>query len=363
MEYFFVLGRNPKLSRAEIFLFLEARKLDFEEIFFEENILVLSISDDVNFSIQEFGGVLKLGKLKVFSQKKDFLDFLQKNEFVQSDKFSYSIIGNIDENIFIEKFKKERKKAFIKRRGKRMLLQEGENFFISNADFEIFAFNKKNFYLGLVEQEYNSKQDEFIDMKKPVRREELSISPRLSKILINLAGLKEGDLLVDPFCGVGNILIQALLKNISAFGFDIDKKAIEGAEKNLSWLSQNFDFNANYKLERKNSLYLEKFDFDAIVSEPQLGELVRKKLPNEEKEKFILSFENKIIPFLKKFKEMKKENSRIIIVFPCFENFFVDIERIEKETGLKVFSFKNLYFPIEEKRKEQYVNRQIFVFV
>ncbi|MEM4719404.1 MAG: methyltransferase domain-containing protein [Candidatus Pacearchaeota archaeon] len=362
MEYFFILGRNTKLSKAEVFLFLEARRVGFEEIFFEENILVLRTEKNFDFNIQDFGGVLKLGKLRVFSQKKDFLDFLEKNEFIPADKFSYSIVGNIDENIFIEKFKKERKKAFIKRKGKRMSLQEGDNFFISNADFEIFALNKKNFYLGLVEQEYNSKQDEFVDMKKPVRREELSISPRLSKILINLSGLKEGNLLVDPFCGIGNILIQALLKNISAIGFDIDKRAIEGAEKNLLWLSQNFDFNANYKLERKNSLSLEKIYFDSIVTEPQLGELIRKKLSIEEKEKFILSFEKKIIPFLKKFKQIKKDNSRIVIVFPCFDNFSVDVQKIKEKTFLKTFYFKNISFPIEEKRKEQFVNRQIFVF-
>ncbi len=361
MEYFFILGRNPFLSKAEIFLYLETRRIEFEEIFFERNFLTIRLKEEFNFNIQEFGGIIKLGKLKIFSKKQDFLEYLEKEEVVPSDKFSYSIIGNIDENIFISKFKKERKKAFIKRARNRILLQEGEEFFFSNADFEIFALKRNKFFLGLVEQTYDSKIDEFIDMRKPVRREEFSISPRLSKIMINLSGLKKGNILFDPFCGVGCILIESLLKNIPAIGFDIDKKAIEGAQKNLEWLSKNFDLNSNYKIERKNSFFLDNIDFDGIVTEAPLGDLIKRKLSNDEKKDFLFSFERKIVPFLKKFKEKKKENSRIIITFPAFENLSLNIKEILDLTGLSLLSFKEIKFPIIEKRKNQFVHRELAV--
>ncbi|MEM4330781.1 MAG: hypothetical protein QW273_02110, partial [Candidatus Pacearchaeota archaeon] len=211
--YFFVLGRNPPLGRAEIFLYLEKEKIPFQEIFFEENILILSLEKEFNFFIQEFGGVLKLGKLKVFEDKNSFFDFIEKEEIIKEDKFDYSLLGNMNEEIFINKFKREQKKARIKKIGRKLRHQTGKISFLPKSDFDIFAFENKKIFFGLVEQTYESKEDEKRDMEKPVRRESLAISPRLAKILINLSGIKKGETLLDPFCGIGVILQEALLKN------------------------------------------------------------------------------------------------------------------------------------------------------
>ena len=47
MKYFFILGRNPELSKLEIISFFESRDIYSKQIIFDENLLVLDSSDHV----------------------------------------------------------------------------------------------------------------------------------------------------------------------------------------------------------------------------------------------------------------------------------------------------------------------------
>jgi tRNA G10 N-methylase Trm11 len=363
MEYFFILGRNPELSRAELCLYLEARGIDVEELFFEGNLLVLNLKRNFEFQISHFGGVISLGKLEKFNKEKDLIEFLSKNEFVEMDKFTYSVFGNIDSSVFSDKFKKERKKAQIRNSGKRLKFQSGEQFIMPNSDVGIFAQKiGSNIYLGLVEQSFSSKEVEKRDMGKPIRRESLAISPRLARILINLSGAKQGDLILDPFCGVGGIIQEAVLMNISCVGIDRDFEAIKGAKENLNWLKENYSFNSSYELFNSNSINAKNNQYDAIIAESSLGEVLRKKLKGKQAESYLEDFKREIIPLLRKFREIKKKNAKIAITFPCFENVQISGEEICDSTGLKVYSSELVEFPVIEKREKQFVNRQIWVF-
>ena len=193
-------------------------------------------------------------------------------------------------------------------------------------------------------------------MNKPVRREELAISPRLSKILINLSGAKEGDLMLDPFCGVGGILIEALLKNVNVRGSDKDVKVISDCKKNLTWLKKNFDIKSKYFVESRDVKELVG-EYDSIVTESPLGVVVRKKLGNKESTEFIEKFENFIIVALKHIKQVKKKEAKIVITFPFVRNNKVNIEKVCAETGLKLFMN-----PIEEFKPKQMICREIVVF-
>ncbi len=363
MKYFFVLGRNPELSKAELYGYLNARDLSFKEIVLEENLLILDLNDKTSLNIQHFGGLLSFGKLVEFSNKKDFLEFLEKEEFVERDKFTYSVIGNLDSSFFSEKFKRERKKAQIRNFGKRLRFQSGENAFIPKSDVEIFAFSKgQEIFLGLAEQRFSSKEVEERDMKKPFRRESLAISPRLAKILINLSGAKEGDLILDPFCGVGGIVQEAVLMGINCVGIDKDSDAIKGAKENLAWLKSNSPFKGRYEFTNSNSLNAQNRHYDSIVAESSLGEVLRRRLAKKQAESYLEEFKDNIIPLLRKFKEIKKKDAKIAITFPCFDDIQISKEEICNLSGLNVFSFGGVEFPILEKRDSQFVNRQIWVF-
>lgn len=66
-----------------------------------------------------------------------------------------------------------------------------------------------------------------------------SLHPKLARIMINLTGIKENQILLDPFCGVGGILIEASKMGIENIGIDIKKRWIYGAKQNIYWLNKD----------------------------------------------------------------------------------------------------------------------------
>lgn len=103
------------------------------------------------------------------------------------------------------------------------------------------------------------------------------LPPKLAQILINLADLKPANIVLDPFCGLGTILQEALLRGYKVIGTDASADTIKLAKKNLDWLL------ATYKIAPSNILALRAVDVhflgrhfpastaDAIVSEGLLG--------------------------------------------------------------------------------------------
>lgn len=357
-KYFFILGRNTKLSRLEILSYLEARNKNLEEEFFVDNLLVLNLEKDFSFNSNDFGGVLKTGKIIFEGNKKEFSNYLNGDEIVPSDKFTFSVSGDLDLAEFLkEKFKKEKKKGMLKHGNKNLKFQDGERIQIVNTDFDFFLKEYKGkIYFGLANSVYDSSFSENIDMNKPIRREALAISPRLSRILVNLSGAKKGDLLLDPFCGVGAVLIESLLLGINVYGVDKDFSAVESAKKNLLWLKNEFNFDAKYSLKRADSRRLESKNFDAIATETPLGVLLKKKVNDFEAKKIISNFEGLIIPILRSIREVKKEKAKIAITFPVVGKNHVDIEKVCNESGLDL-----LYGPILESRRDQFISRDILV--
>ncbi len=70
---------------------------------------------------------------------------------------------------------------------------------------------------------------------KPAPRSDISLSPRLARLLVNLSGLSKDQLLVDPFCGSGTILAEGLSKSLACVGIDSSPGRLRDAKKNLQW--------------------------------------------------------------------------------------------------------------------------------
>jgi tRNA (guanine10-N2)-dimethyltransferase len=58
-------------------------------------------------------------------------------------------------------------------------------------------------------------------------------SKRLTRLMINLIGLKKGETVCDPFCGTGTTLLEAESMGIHGIGLDFDEKMCEIAKANL----------------------------------------------------------------------------------------------------------------------------------
>ena len=63
----------------------------------------------------------------------------------------------------------------------------------------------------------------------------VSLEPRLARAVVNIAAGPDFDLVVDPMCGTGGLLIESALCNRPTLGIDVDPEMVEGAITNLEW--------------------------------------------------------------------------------------------------------------------------------
>jgi tRNA (guanine10-N2)-dimethyltransferase len=71
----------------------------------------------------------------------------------------------------------------------------------------------------------------------------VTMHPKIARALVNLSAVKKNEVLLDPFCGTGGILIEAGLLGIRVIGSDVEKKMIDGCRRNLEFYHLN-----NYEL-------------------------------------------------------------------------------------------------------------------
>lgn len=61
-----------------------------------------------------------------------------------------------------------------------------------------------------------------------------AMQAKLARCMVNLAVPKRGDILIDPFCGTGSILIEGGLIGCRVLGFDVQRRMARGTLRNLS---------------------------------------------------------------------------------------------------------------------------------
>jgi tRNA G10 N-methylase Trm11 len=364
MLYLFVLGRNIELSIAEVKSFLEKERIQFKVVSTANNSILIETGRILLGIVDKLGGTVSLGEVLAEGDAKEIMRKLESKQIynVRKNKLNYVVLdfnGKDFERISFylkNRFRKEELKATEKKPTGRIKLQSGKEIskVSSNLiDEQYFIFEDK---FGRIIEESDYEKIEKRDMNKPVRRSELSISPRLAKILINLSQVKQGETLLDPFCGVGTILQEALLQNVKVIGIDKDKKAIDCSELNLKW----FNFNKNnYKLINGDSSTINIVSVDAIATEPQLGELQRRMLPEKKAKEITSNFEKLIIGVLKNLK--RYVHGRIVFTAPLIlaekRRVSCNFNMIAFQTGLKIAKG----FPIDEYREDSIVGRSIVV--
>jgi tRNA (guanine10-N2)-dimethyltransferase len=56
---------------------------------------------------------------------------------------------------------------------------------------------------------------------------------KLARCMVNLARAKSGELVLDPFCGTGGVMIEAAFVGCRVLGFDVQRRMAEGTQRNL----------------------------------------------------------------------------------------------------------------------------------
>lgn len=90
------------------------------------------------------------------------------------------------------------------------------------------------------------------------------LMPRVARALSNIAGAKDGSIVVDPFCGTAGILLEAGLLGAKVLGVDAQEKIIIGAATNLGGYAQSTGLLLS-KEERENGV--DQIDYDLFVGD------------------------------------------------------------------------------------------------
>ncbi len=109
----------------------------------------------------------------------------------------------------------------------------------------------------------------------------ISLSSRMARLLVNISGVSKSEVLLDPFCGSGTILGEALLKGAGCIGIDRNHGNVERTKDNLAWLLSHARRGAGPQLPMPSHSVmvgdatnlkksLGNTRVDAIVSEPIL---------------------------------------------------------------------------------------------
>ena len=93
-----------------------------------------------------------------------------------------------------------------------------------------------------------------------------TLMPIFARCMVNLARTPRGGTLLDPFCGVGGILLEAGLIGAKLVGIDIEREMIEGARKNLEASGI-----ADFELKVGDARKLPALEVDAIATDPPFG--------------------------------------------------------------------------------------------
>ena len=270
-SYIFILGQNPTLSLAEIHAkFPQADLTDASRLaaLFNFNSIEPLTPESVNY----FGGTVKITELI------EFIDIKKDNKLLSLDCCEIIICQLKNQLVLAKTISCQNPRLYAKRDDCRQ---------------------KRNYKLGM-------------------------IPPRLAQILLNLATIKPGDAVLDPFCGLGTILQEGALMGFKMLGLDNNQPTLIKTKQNLNYLKDLLIKNLlpfpippswpKIDLADAKALSGLKTKFNAVVSEGYLG-------PNKPKEVQLGPiFENLKKTYwlaLNNFKDILPIGARVVMTWPA----------------------------------------------
>ncbi|RMD59222.1 methyltransferase domain-containing protein [Candidatus Parcubacteria bacterium] len=334
LNYFFVLGNHPHLSRLEV----EAVLAQSNCRLLSEKILAVASPQTLEEEklIKRLGGTIKIGRLN--AQCKDWQQLKQNLSAAlaawappqQKIYFGFSTYGfkndfNI-KSLAMELKKQWRQKGFSVRwvtsRSPELssVVAEQNKLLTPQGKELVIIKDKKSFWWGETRAVQPFKEWSLLDYGRPCRDDRSGmLPPKLARIMINLARPQTNQTILDPFCGSGTILTEAAqLGNFQLWGSDLSKKAIANSQENLLWLKNKLNLKFKMRLLTADvarlSQYFGTSSVNRIITEPYLG-------PQRGKidiKKTTATLNRLYTQALKQFWLLLKPGGRVVMVWPIF---------------------------------------------
>jgi tRNA G10 N-methylase Trm11 len=359
MEYVFLFGRTPALSAAEL-----------SALFAAERIVVRTLQWGPQWAIAEFGaeqeiralqrrlaGIVKIGRILARGKDPETLlstDLLYERVPV-APRMTFGFSGYPEHGAFGARLRRiglARKKALsaagysarfvtskdealssaaVKKNG---LLDDGREFCVFRSGVE-YAVAETLTVQPFEEAAARDRRRTGLDARSGM------LPPRIARMMVNLAQVKPGGTLLDPFCGSGTVLTEARDLGLAVIGSDKSEKAVRDSEKNL----QQQESTASWRILHRDIAALTNDlagqNVDAIVTEPYLGPPQRRTLTAKDAEALFRSLRGLYKSAFAAFEKLLVPGGRLVFLLPAVQDrgrltLYPEIRELVADTLLHV---------------------------
>lgn len=335
MQYFFVLGNNPSISAAELCALLPNVSKNNTVIFPEQSIMLFEgdLPMEPEKLIRRLGGTIKIGQIIDLGVKpSNFLAVIKENFQNTGSRHNFGF-SDYSSKLHLKAVAMEYKK-FLKEQGvpcrwvisKETTLSSvvvEQNDLLTKGVEIVFFKDVEGYGIGKTLEVQPFKELSRRDYGRPARDDHSGmLPPKLAQIMLNLANVSPDSVVLDPFCGSGTAISEAVLFGIkNLIGSDVSAKAVEDTKSNLDWLKKTkHDANFELKLNKISATAISKSikpeSVDAIVTEPYLGP--QRGLNNIRE--VVKELEQLYQTSLAEFYKILRPEGRIVMLWPVFWN-------------------------------------------
>lgn len=145
------------------------------------------------------------------------------------------------------------------------------------------------------------------------------LPPKLAQMMLNIASIGPNDVLLDPFCGSGTLLQEAVLMGVRRIhGSDSESRAVKDSQENLRWLVKEFsNLHTDIDILMRDARQI-SVNPDAIVTEPYLGKPLRGHEPREWLEQQARELSRLYLQCFQQWSKHLRPGGRVVMIWPEF---------------------------------------------
>lgn len=381
-QYLFVLGRTPKLALVE----LEAIASSVSSL--RSDILLASCELEPVQLMQMLGGTVKVCEVAFTGSTPTLTDIRTiLLEEVKNNVLVFGISTYAVHSPFTTKMLFTLKEELVEQGVRTRFIESKHDSPLSSVviakqkvtELIVVQTSDTSWYVGVTRAVQDFEQWNTRDFGKPFSDPKHGmLPPKVARMIVNIAksaltktmgGIKT-PILLDPFCGTGTILVEALTVGCLPIGADISEQAIEKSRKNVAWARARFALKPEainvFACDATHVSDVVKSPVHAIVTEPYMGNTnasdFGRVIEYEKAKNIIKGLEKLYIGCLREWSKILVTGGIIVMALPQYalgkETLFVKkvIDRCE------ILGYTHLDGPIEYGRPDAVVRREFYIF-